>query len=623
MRKFLICAFVLVFCRPVLAEEQKLSQAYEQQLIHQVQSVFSPTAMVELQHPICATPIFLDMKAKWDRLSAGAKQVLQPYNERPSFSEPEQTYDTPSGHFKIHFVTEGADAVFEPTVDQNHNGYPDWVDAAGDILDYVWNKEVNGLSYRQPPSDGGYPGDYDNGGDGRYDIYLLNISSQFLGYTEPEFYVSGSSGPATSYMVLDNDYLDVAPLHTQIQWMQVTAAHEFFHAIQMGYDGAEYEVVGDDIKPYWMEMSAVWMEDMAYDEVNDYVNYLSSFFDNPQWSLKTYDSKVPEEALHAYASCVWPIFLQESFQDTVIIRRIWEACGDVPGDNAFNPTGGSATDIVLESRGSSFDEAFKEFTAWNYFTGSRARPDSFYSEGNLFVYEVVVEKTHQPTDYPVYSPSGPFNPYGLGSNYIVFKHQELQGGLHLEFSPAAGGNFQITVIGYNEGANQPIFPHVQSNSQTGAAECNVYNWTSYNDIVLIAAAADRDGDANFAYTYAAEYDSSLHGDEPFPQYVWIGQNFPNPFVITGSNDSTYFPFILSSVTEVEIGIFSVSGELVWQYPPPGTKAREWTIGEYTQRGQCPAWDGRNQNGEYVASGVYIYRVKTKSSTVVKKLAVIR
>jgi hypothetical protein len=344
---------------------------------------------------------------------------------------------------------------------------------------------------------------------------------------------------------------------------------------------------------------------------------MSSFL-APWLSLKTYRSQTD---LHAYGSCVWPIFLQESFNDTTIIRQIWEKCGEVPGDNAFNPTGGSATDIVL-GLPDGFDVAFRQFTAWNYFTGDRARTDQFYSEGDTFP-EVLVEHTHQSTEYPVYSPSGPNNPYGLGSNYIAFEPADMQGGVHLEFSPAGGGDFQTTVVGYNQGVHEPVFPHVQSNSQTGAAECDVYNWTSYLPIVLIAAAADRNGDAYFAYTYSALYDSSLHGDEPFPQYVWIGQNFPNPFVITGSNDSTYFPFILSSVTEVEIGIFSVSGELVWQYPPSGAKVREWTIGEYTQRGQCPAWDGRNQNGEYVASGVYVYRVRTKSSTVIKKLAVIR
>jgi hypothetical protein len=140
---------------------------------------------------------------------------------------------------------------------------------------------------------------------------------------------------------------------------------------------------------------------------------------------------------------------------------------------------------------------------------------------------------------------------------------------------------------------------------------------------MIAAAADRDGDTYFPFSYFAEYDSSLHGEEPFPQQDWIGQNFPNPLVIDSPDDSTYFPFILSTVSEVEIDVFTLSGELVWEYPPANREGQEWTIGEYKQRGSCPAWDGRNQEGEYVAAGVYIYQVRTKNSTVIKKMAVIR
>ncbi|MCK4404861.1 MAG: hypothetical protein KAW02_07195, partial [candidate division Zixibacteria bacterium] len=82
-------------------------------------------------------------------------------------------------------------------------------------------------------------------------------------------------------------------------------------------------------------------------------------------------------------------------------------------------------------------------------------------------------------------------------------------------------------------------------------------------------------------------------------------------------------FILSSVSEVKIDVFTVSGELIWDYPPPEEEGEEWTIGDYTKRGMCPAWDGKNQKGEYVASGIYVYQVRTKNSTVVKKIAVIR
>lgn len=620
MKRILSLMFVFLAFGTAHGDPQKLSQAYEQQLVEEIKSVFSSQRIGDIERPICATPIFLEVRANWDKLSRATKKILKPYIDRPTYSYPEHTYDTPEGNFRVHYVTEGNNTVANPQVDQNFNGHPDWVDTVGMILEHVWATEINDFGYDAPPSDILNPDTASIGGNGRFDIYLMNVTSQgYLGYTQGEYFIAPPSGRATSYVVLDNDYLDAGSTHTPLQWLQVTVAHEFFHAIQMGYDGAEYGQGPQNIKPHWMEMTAVWMEEMVYDDINDYKGYLQHFYPYPWLSLKTYRSLSDQ---HAYGCCVWPMFLQERFDDTTIIRQIWDECAKDPGDNAFDPDGGSAMDVVLASKGSSFPEAFKEFTVWNYFTGNRARTDLFYSEGDLFP-EVVVEHTHPPPDYPVYGPSGPNHPYGLGSNYIEFTPEQAQGGVHLEFSPAGGGGFQTSVLGFNNAVHEPVFPIVKVNQQTDAAESDVYNWASYNKVVMIEAAADRDGDVNFAFTYSAEYDSSLHGDEPFPQENWIGQNFPNPFVIEGSNDSTYFPFILSSVTEVAIEVFSISGELVWQYPPPGSQGREWTIGEYTESGECPGWDGRNQEGEYVASGVYVYQVRTKNSTVVKKLAVIR
>ncbi len=632
MKRMFFLAFLIFIFQNAQAEEQKLSEAYEQQLVERVKSVFSSEApKEEVERPVCATPIFLEVKANWDRLSARTRKILKSYVERPSYNFTEYVYDTPEGHFKIHYVREGDNAVFNPDGDLNVNGHPDWVDTVGMVLEHVWDTELNVLGYNQPPSDGDYPDTEDNGGDGKYDIYLLNIA--YLGYTQGEFIVASPyPGSATSFIALDNDYLEHTQ-HSQLEWVQVTSAHEFFHAIQMGYDGTEYEREDKLAKPYWMEMSAVWMEDMVYDGVNDYLGYLSYFFNHPDWSLKTfsYEMIMPDSALHPYGSCVWPIYLTERSYpsipagfDATIIRDIWEECAKVPGSNAIDyPGGESATDKALQARGITFEEAFREFTVWNYFTGTRTRTQLFYSEGDMFP-EVKVEDLHYHTTYPVYSPSGPNHPYGLGSNYIVFKPEEKQGGIKLTFSPADEDyDFEISALGYNKDVNEPVSHEFQINHQTGASETDVYDWTSYNEIIMIPAAASRDGDSFFPYIYSAVFDSSYHGEYPFPQKDWIGQNFPNPFVIESSSDSTYFPFILSSVSEVKIDVFTVSGELIWDYPPPKEEGEEWTIGDYTKRGRCPAWDGRNQKGEYVASGIYIYQVRTKNSTVIKKIAVIR
>lgn len=614
MKKAFFLAFLIFIFQNAQAENLGLSEAYENEIIEEVKSVFQTKGIEEkVERPICATPIFLEIKANWDRFSPKTKSILESYTKRITYNFSESTYNTPQGHFKIHYVTQGDSAV-------PNEG---WVHTCGEVLEHVWDTETGVLRYREPPSDGWYPpiidnDTTDNGGDGRYDVYLVDLSIYYLGYTQGEYFLPPQSLSATSYIVLDNDYTSYGSLHSQIEWLQVTFAHEFFHAIQMGYDATEYEYENNNAKPYWMEMSAVWMEDMVYDDVNDYRGYLPSFFNHPEWSLKTFGyNPQTDEARHPYGSCVWPIYLSEKFGGD-IIKDIWGKCAEKIGDNVLE-----ATDAVLreEARRSTFEDAFKEFTVWNYLTGDRARTQLFYSEGDLFP-KVKVDSLHYHTADTVYSPSGPNNPQGLGSNYIVFRPQEEQGGLKLTFSPTTG-EYQITAVGYNENVNEPLVQKFQINQQTGYAETDVYNWTSYNEIIMIPAVTSRNADSSFVYTYSAEYDSSLHGEHPFPQKDYIGQNFPNPFVLNGNSDSTYFPFILSSVSEVEIGVFTISGERVWHYPPPAKEGKEWTIGDYTERGSCPAWDGKNEKGEYVASGIYLYQVKTKNSTALKKMAVIR
>lgn len=615
MRKFVFFAFILIVIQAAQADEQKLSQAYEQQLIERVKSVFSPQAAVEApERPICATPIFLEVKANWDRLSAKTKKILESYTERPTYNFTEYTYDTPEGHFKIHYVRDGDSAVYEPDKDNNVNGHPDWVDGVAAVLEHVWETEINAMGYNEPPSDSLNLDTEDIGGDGRYDIYLLNLTyppNSYLGYTQSEDLVSSTS--VTSHVVLDNDYIGyVGPIpHTQLEWLQVTAAHEFFHAVQMGYDGREYE--NDPFRPYWMEMSAVWMEDMVYDDVNDYLGYLPHFFNEPWLSLKTFRSRTDQ---HAYGSCVWPMYLQERF-DTTIIRDIWEGCAQVAGDNVFDPPGESATDKALPD-GVSFEDAFREFTVWNYFTGDRARIESYYSEGEAFP-QVKVDDLHHHTTYPVFSPSGPNHPENLGSNYVVFvpDSQLDTGGVRIEFN-GHEGDFVVSAVGYKS------YPHAPfDTSFIGVAK--IYDWMAYDQVVMIPAVVTRSPDDYWIYDYQAFHDSSLTGDYIPPEEDRVLQNYPNPFLIKSESDRTFFPFILSSPSRVRIDVFNLSGERIRTIRPKRDiiLSRE----EYTDLASLREldlfWDGRNEEGEYVSSGVYVYTFRTDRTTQVGKIVVIR
>ena len=86
-------------------------------------------------------------------------------------------------------------------------------------------------------------------------------------------------------------------------------------------------------------------------------------------------------------------------------------------------------------------------------------------------------------------------------------------------------------------------------------------------------------------------------------------NYPNPF-----NPETWIPYRLSTDTNVEIMIYSVSGQLVRRLDL-GYKSE----GSYTQTSESAYWDGRNEVGEEVSSGVYFYTIKAGDYTATRKM----
>jgi hypothetical protein len=595
---------------------KEYTQVYEDKLIQDIKGIYTQEAIKTPDnptgHPIDATPLILQAKHDFPFLSSEAKKAIYPFVSRPSFApDSEYTYDSPSQHFKIHFAKTGTNVVFEAGVDNNGNGVPDYVDECATILDYVWAKEVDTLGYIPPPSDDWYPG-WDNGGDGKYDIYLLNLGSSYLGATYPETTQNPGSQIWTSFIELDNDYLGYPIYHSQYAWLQVTAAHEFFHAIQFGYDVYENEVAGDVVKPYWMEMSATWMEDQVYDNINDYIYYLPAFFYKPWLSLRNFDG------LHPYGSCIWPIYLSErkGFGGRDIIKEIWIKCNERAGDNVL-----LATDEILRSKGGSLDEAFREFTVWNYFTGSKYMSIlGFYSEGEEFPL-VKIDNLQYHEQYPVNVDSLVNYPDNLGANYVIFRPLAEPGGLRITFYGNAGVGWKVSNISYAGELFTPIINamFLDSMNRGGAEICD---WNFFPEIAMVVARGDTSSSRR-KYSYQAEFDTSLRGCIIFPQADSIKQNFPNPFVIRDGYSTTKFPVSLKSFGDVKLFIFAVSGELVWDNLWRNVPAADYDKEYLQDYGFFPfEWNGRNKKGEYVASGIYIYRIVTDNTSVTKKLVVI-
>jgi hypothetical protein len=324
------------------------------------------------QLPICGTPIAADymtyrhaFPSSMDADSLGERQT-----------DLLESFDSPAGLFRIHYSTVDPNIVYQPNVRTNPYGVPDYVYWTAVIADSVYDRIVNDLGFPAPPGDGAYPE-----GDGSlYDIYLHNLPSGVLGLTYPDSVdYEGDSTQATSFMELDNDYsFLIRYKNNPLDIVRVTVAHEFFHAVQFGMDWREssYFQIGPNLYPSrpWMEMTAVWMEEKLYDNINDYYGYLPSFFDSTKRSIEQFNGY---SDLHPYASVVWPLFLTQYFNDDNLIRVIWEKCAELGyGDDVLEATqfvidsisGGDSVQAGTEN----WATAFREFALWNYFTGERA-----------------------------------------------------------------------------------------------------------------------------------------------------------------------------------------------------------------------------------------------------------
>ena len=174
------------------------------------------------------------------------------------------------GHFRVIF---GKNYQNDSTV----NNLADNILA---IANEVWNKEVEEFGFKKPRnSDTFY-----------IDIYIankdtynqatnsyINISSNYAGYAT-------TYSDATPYFIINPSIsLDI---------LKVTIAHEFFHTIQYAYG---FDRVNDDIwsKNIWfLEATAVMMEDEVFTDVNDYKNYLSYYLPYTNLSLEYYNTGI-------------------------------------------------------------------------------------------------------------------------------------------------------------------------------------------------------------------------------------------------------------------------------------------------------------------------------------------
>lgn len=91
------------------------------------------------------------------------------------------------------------------------------------------------------------------------------------------------------------------------------------------------------------------------------------------------------------------------------------------------------------------------------------------------------------------------------------------------------------------------------------------------------------------------------------------RNYPNPFYL-----ETWIPYRLAENAHVTVTIYDRSGRLI----------RTLDVGHqiaaiYESRSNAAYWDGRNELGEWVASGIYFYHLSAGDSSITRKMVILR
>jgi hypothetical protein len=466
---------------------------------------------------------------------------------------------SPMGYFRIHYDTSGTHRV-DP-VDTGGNGIPDYIDSVAAVFDYVWEFEVDILGYDPPGSAALLESGTANG---LYNVYVQNLGSQYYGYTawnQTDRIERNTAAPTyNTYIVINTRFEGFYT--TGINALRVTAAHEFHHAVQLaGYGFWSSEI-------FFYEITSTWMEDVVYPGINDYYQYLPSVFSANTYTSPFYDSA----SIRMYGRALWGHMMARRYGRD-IMRRKWELLRHVSPLRAIQQ--------ALAEVDASFEQELAEFNMWLFYTGHRARPDKYFPKGE---------------EYPVLQLKS--SPVFHSGHTVISANDVRSQTLHFHSVVTEQGDTLFFLI---------------SNVNTSRNSDN--QW--FNLIVSDARIQSGSMRTESGLWYLLEGDTLSHWrvlafetDDP----VIAGgiKIFPNPFVLPSAPSVSFV--IEEPRGDVELYIYTSSMRLI----------RRDAFETVEQLGRTIVrWDGRDDRGDYVSSGIYIYVLRTENNTTKGSFTVIR
>ncbi len=171
----------------------------------------------------------------------------------------------------------------------------------------------------------------------------------------------------------------------------------------------------------------------------------------------------------------------------------------------------------------------------------------------------------------------------------------------------------ISVEGSRAVAAAPYRRHL-----TGGIATGISNSTDLSgaDITLLSSFYERIEEISASATHkklVKRFLKALLMSVEEPMDTKLHANYPNPF-----NPETWIPYQLAEDSNVTIRIYDASGHIVRTL-----FTGHQTAGYYLSRSEAVYWDGKNELGEQVASGVYICELATPTFKQTRQLVILK
>ena len=408
----------------------------------------------------CASALLQDARRHAAALGETALEAVRILSQRPSLDH-DGTRPTRDGRSIIHYSLDPLSPDAVPGADRDFNGIPDIVDQVEEAMERSQQTITEQLGWPAPAS--GPRGE-------RYDIYLVNLGGTRQGLT-----VSDRDIPSTprddslSHIILD--------VHLEGEALISATAHQYAHASLLGFSGR--------LPAWWTEATASWLEVQVTGDLLPHEKPLSRRLERMDTSLAS------DSLLLSMGNLLWTSFLADRREGRgEEIRQIWLEASLRNGE----PLLPLMDEVLRRMDMGTLSEAFRDYTRWCLFTGTRDDGDHF-RVGSLYP-PLTPRTTHQGS--PAES-NGLESVEPLGAVFIRFEGDGSRGGLKVRFDAEVPSQLQVDLVITPVGRPRPHLVEMELDDR-GHGEVGI-PWHSVKEAVLIVRHPGAGGaPAHFRYT---------------------------------------------------------------------------------------------------------------------------